>query len=132
MDSGKFVKGQPAWNKGLKGVMKSNKTSFTSEQINEIGKAAEGKPKITKDWVMCLSSEKKVIIDARSGKPYKCRKRMSYAKYVLEQRGIEVPKGCVVYHKDGDMMNNEIENLEVITRAELFKRNREKIYEQRD
>jgi hypothetical protein len=52
------------------------------------------------------------------------RKRISYPKYVLEQNGIEVPKGCVVYHKDGDIYNNDLDNLEIITRAELLMRNR--------
>jgi hypothetical protein len=38
--------------------------------------------------------------------------------------GIDVPKGFVVYHKDGDNSNNVIGNLEVISRAELIKRNK--------
>lgn len=37
--------------------------------------------------------------------------------------GINVPKGFVVYHKDGDNSNNDIGNLEVINRAELLRRN---------
>ena len=36
---------------------------------------------------------------------------------------IEVPKGYIVYHIDGNMYNNDLGNLEVISRGELIKRN---------
>lgn len=36
----------------------------------------------------------------------------------------ELPKGYVLVHKDGNRYNDDIENLEAITRAELLDRNR--------
>ena len=36
----------------------------------------------------------------------------------------DVPKGCVIYCKDGNPENFDIDNLELITRAELARRNR--------
>ena len=126
----KFEKGQTPWNKGLTGYMGANETSFTREKILDKTKDIEGKPKYNgKDSMYCTISERAPRRDARTDKIYMHRKRVSYAKYVLEQNGIEVPKGCIVYHKDGDLYNNELENLEVITRAELLARNREKIYD---
>lgn len=61
------------------------------------------------------------------GKKYYHRKRMSYAKYLAIKSGLEVPKGYVVYHKDGDSTNNDISNLEVISRAELIFRNKREL-----
>ena len=121
----KFQKGQNPWNKGLTGYMGANETSFTREKILDKTQGIEGKPRFNgKDGLYCTVSERKPTKDSRRDKVYMHRKRISYPKYVLEQNGIEVPKGCVVYHKDGDIYNNDLENLEVITRAELLMRNR--------
>jgi hypothetical protein len=50
-------------------------------------------------------------------------KRMRRARFVWENTHGKIPKGLVIYHKDGDRFNDEIENLEMISRAELKKRN---------
>lgn len=42
---------------------------------------------------------------------------------VLKENNIEIPKGFIVYHKDQNRYNDAIENLEVISRAELLRRN---------
>ena len=47
----------------------------------------------------------------------------SKAKYVWLQNGNTYNKGYIMYHKDGDSLNDTIENLECISRAELLKRN---------
>lgn len=121
----KFQKGNTPWNKGLTGYMGANETSFSRDKILDKYKDIEGKPRYNgKDGLYCTVSERKPTKDSRKGKTYQHRKRIPYARYVLEQNGIEVPKGSVVYHKDGDIYNNELENLEVLTRAELIKRNR--------
>jgi hypothetical protein len=36
----------------------------------------------------------------------------------------KLPKGYIIIHKDGDRYNDDIDNLEAITRAELLVRNR--------
>mgnify|MGYP006355478717 CR=1 FL=1 len=54
-------------------------------------------------------------------------KRIQRSKYVWQQVYGEVPKGYVMYHKDGDKFNDELENLECIPRSELIKRNTHKI-----
>lgn len=130
MSSGQFTKGQTPWNKGKTGYMGANETSFSRDKILDKYKDIEGKPRYNgKDGLYCTVSERKPTKDSRKGKIYQHRKRIPYARYVLEQNGIEVPKGSVVYHKDGDIYNNELENLEVITRAELIKRNRGENYD---
>lgn len=120
-----FKKGHTTWNKGTKGIMKPNKTSFTPEMMDEKGKKSLGVERDygKKSGCVCLSDERKLMWNGRDGKFYNTRKRMSYARYVLEQNGVEIPKNHVVYHKDGDYKNNELSNLEVISRGELLKRN---------
>lgn len=54
-------------------------------------------------------------------------KRIHRAKHVWQQVYGEVPKGYVMYHKDGDKFNDELENLECIPRSELIRRNNNRI-----
>lgn len=45
------------------------------------------------------------------------------ARHVWRQANGEIPKGHIVIHKDGDSMNCEIDNLELISRADNARRN---------
>lgn len=45
-------------------------------------------------------------------------------KYIWEKANGPVPKGHVLILKDGDPLNLKLDNLELITRAELIARNR--------
>lgn len=51
-------------------------------------------------------------------------KRERRPKLVWEQAYGALPKGYVIVHRDGDRHNDDINNLEAITRAELLQRNR--------
>ena len=51
-------------------------------------------------------------------------KRVRRPKHIYEQHYGKIPKGYIIYHIDGNKDNDDINNLEVITRAELLKRNR--------
>lgn len=127
-NNGQFKKGMTPWNKGKTGYMGANRTSFTSEMVEAQAEYAVGEPqKPDKDgYITCRIEDKVERTNPRNGKKYYHRKRMSYAKYLAIKSGLEVPKGYVVYHKDGDSTNNDISNLEVISRAELiFRNNRE-------
>jgi hypothetical protein len=48
---------------------------------------------------------------------------MKHARWVYMQAYGEVPAGHVIYHLDGDVYNDDVKNLEAITRAELIKLN---------
>lgn len=120
---GQFKKGMIPWNKGKRGYMGANRTSFTSERVaKERTKYNIGVPHKPDEvgYLVCRIEEKKPHKDSRTGKIYMHRKRISYAKYLLQQQGITIPKGYVVYHLDQDNSNNNLDNLKVISRAELI------------
>ncbi|MBO5857431.1 MAG: HNH endonuclease [Clostridia bacterium] len=127
-NKGQFKKGNIPWNKGKRGYMGANRTSFTSKRVEQertkykLGEAQ--KPDKRDGWLSCRVEERVAHKDSRTGKIYYHRKRISYCRNLLKSMGIDVPKGYVVYHKDGNISNNDIGNLEVISRAELIKRNK--------
>ena len=54
---------------------------------------------------------------------YETKKRKAYARYLWEQVYGEIPRGYVVRHIDGNKFNDEIINLECISRAENLLKN---------
>ena len=118
---GQFQKGMIPWNKGKYGYMSANCTSFTKEDLE--AKRIIGKPRKDRDGMICCSEEK-VPVRSYNGKVYMHQRRVSYSKWLMEKElGRKLESNEVVYHIDGDKYNNELNNLEVITRAELLKRN---------
>lgn len=118
-ENGRFKKGAQPWNKDKRGYMGANKTSFTTDTIKH---AEVGKPQQGHNNIVTATDEKKPVVDKRSGKTYMVHKRESYPRWLLKQNGIDVPSDCVVWHIDGDYTNNDLSNLEVITRAESIRR----------
>lgn len=125
-----YPKGHIPFNKGKVGLINGEgckKTWFTKEKILDKAKKSFGVPKVEHigrgdKRLICLSEEIVYVKNKRNGKTYANHKRIGYARFLLQQQGIEVPKGYVVFHKDGDYLNNDIGNLEIISRAELCKR----------
>ena len=118
-------KGNIPWNKGIHKAtsQKCAKTYFTREQI--MNKTKYYVPKLGKDQLVVSdpTEPRRACKNTHNNKVYQNVRRIPYARYVLKQAGIEVPKGHIVYHIDGNMYNNDIGNLEVISRGELMKRN---------
>lgn len=120
-NSGQFIKGQKPWNKGVFGYMGANRTSFTKTDLE--AKRKIGKPRMGKDQLVCCSEEK-IPVKSRNGKIYMHQRRVSYSKWLMEKElGRKLENNEVVYHIDGNSLNNDISNLEIITRSELLKRN---------
>lgn len=118
--TGRFLKGMKTWNKGLFGWQGANCTSFTKDTIKraEIGTVQQGK-----DQLVCVC-EDKIPMRSRNGKVYMHQKRMSYAKWLMEKElGRKLDRNEVVLHIDGNAYNNDLDNLRVVTRADLAKMN---------
>ena len=118
--TGRYKKGSTPWNKGVFGYMGANKTSFTKDDVKP---AAIGSPRQGKGQLVTTTDETRPT-KSYNGKIYNNHKSMSYPKWLLKKKGIDVPEGSVVWHKDGDYTNNDLDNLEVISRAEALRRNR--------
>ena len=120
-----YKKGNTPWNKNIHKPTspKSAETYFTRERI--MNKTNYYVPRQGKDQVVVAdpTEPRRTYKNKRNNKVYQNVRRIPYARYVLKQAGIEIPKGYIVYHVDGNMWNNDIGNLEIISRGELMKRN---------
>lgn len=111
-NANKFQPGHVPFNKGTRGVMKPNATTFKAGQL----------PHNTKE-------DGAISIRQKEGdKPYKFI-RIAKAKWVLLHRHVwqqangPIPAGHLIAFIDGDTMNCELDNLQMITMAENVKRN---------
>ena len=110
-----FAKGHTSWNKGTKGLTKRNKTSFK-------------KGDIPKNYMGGLRATERDGIEIKIGTYYHPNgtatiKYESLARHNWKKKFGEIPKGMIICHKDKDILNNNIDNLELISRSELLKRN---------
>ena len=108
-----FKKGNVPWNKGLKGIHMSPATEFKKGELTR-----EKHP----SWKGGIHIPKKDCVQILTKTKKKRRPHIIWK----ETHKTKVPKGHVVYHKDGNRYNDDPDNLILITRAELLKINREK------
>ena len=103
--AGCFRKGFIPWNKGKKGYMGANKTSFKKSN----------KPK---NWRPVgserIDSNEYTLIKVAEPNKWVFKHRMIY-----EQKYGEIPKGAVIIFADGNKNNLNIDNLLCVTRDEL-------------
>lgn len=117
----RFAKGHTTWNKGMKGLDLAGERGKATQfkKGHRGGKAAElykpiGTERISKDGYL-----QRKVNDAM---PLQKRWRGVHI-IVWEEVNGPLPKGHSVTFKDGDKQNVAIENLELVTRAALMKRN---------
>lgn len=108
--SGKFIKGVSPWNKGLKGFNPSPDTQFKPN-----GFVGEQHP----SWKGGVQVVKNDCVHVWTGNGVRQRR----PKKIWEEHHGKMPDGYVIFHKDGNKHNDDIDNLEAISRAELLKRN---------
>lgn len=114
----RFSKGHETWNKGMKGLdIGGHETRF--KPGHRSGKAAElyqpiGSERISKDGYL----QRKVNDDM----PLQKRWRGVHI-IVWEEANGPLPEGHAVTLKDGNKQNTDLENLELVSRAELMRRN---------
>lgn len=112
--TGRFEKGSKSWNKGVKGCMGANVTSFKK------GNEPPNRKHLYSERID--SKNGFILIKVPERNPY----TMSPTRYkykhvwVWEQANGPVPEACVVVFKDSNKLNCELDNLMLLTRAELL------------
>ena len=107
---GYFKKGSTPWNKGLKGYMGANKTSFKKGTIPPQYRPV-GSERITKDGY--------IEIKVEDPNKWELKHRV-----IWEQHNGEIPKGHAIIFADGDKSNLDIDNLLLVSRKQLLFMNR--------
>lgn len=114
--NGRFIKGQKPWNKGKKGYMGSNRTSFKKGNI-PANYMPVGSERVNGDDYVDIK-----IADPNIWK----------GKHILvweEQHGT-VPEGHAIIFGDRNNRNFDIDNLICVTRAELLKMNQHRLIQE--
>lgn len=109
-----FKKGCIPWNKGLKGIRLSRKSEFKRgsrphnwKSVGTITVRTEGK-----------RNPNKTFRQARWIKIAEPNIWMPYSRYlVMKKRKREIPRGMVVFHDDNNSLNDNPQNLLLITRG---------------
>ena len=111
--TGQFEKGHKTWNKGLKGYMGANETSFKKGNVPH-----NHRP---------ISSERKTIDGFWEIKVDEPNKWMLKHRWVWEQSNGKIPKGYVLVFLDGNRDNISLKNLKLISRQENLVMNNNKL-----
>ena len=117
-NNGRFKKGCVPANKGTKGIMKATKTSFKKGHIPQNTRKARS-----------ISTRK-----AKNGNYYMHIKIAEPNKwqmlhvYIWETKHGKIPKGYCVIFKDKNTLNTRLDNLMLVSRAELARLNQKYAY----
>ena len=118
-NTGQFKKYKEPWNKGFKGYMGANKTSFKKGNIPPNYKPV-GSERVTRDGY----TEVKI----KDPNKWELKHRHIYKKHYGE-----IPSGYNVIFADKNISNFDIDNLILVSKAEMLMLNREKlIFEDKD
>ena len=112
-NTGQFKKYKEPWNKGLKGYMGANKTSFKKGNIPPNYKPV-GSERVTRDGY----TEVKI----KDPNKWELKHRHIYKKHYGE-----IPSGYNVIFADKNISNFDIDNLILVSKAEMLMLNREKL-----
>ncbi len=113
---GCFQKGATSWNKGVKGYMGSNRTSFKKGHLPHNHKPL---------WSERVGKDDYIAMSVPEKNPYTGFATRFKHKHVWlwEQEHGPVPKGFCVIFKDGDNRNFASDNFSLVSRAELLSMN---------
>ncbi len=108
--TGRFIKGQKSWNKGVKGYMGPNATSFKKGNRPKNWKPL-GTERITKDGYIEIK-----VAERNPYTGFPTRYRLKH-QVLWESVNGPIPAGKIVIFLDGDKSNCAFENLVCISRA---------------
>lgn len=112
-NDGRYAKGHTPYNKGTKGIMKPNKTSFKHGNL----------PHNTKKVGSIVTRRDKngyLYMRIKIAEPNQWQ--MLHA-YIYESKHGKIPKGHCVIFKDKNPLNHRLDNLILVSRAELVRLN---------
>jgi hypothetical protein len=123
--TGQFEKGSVSWNKGKKGYMGPNATSFKKGQLPH---------NHTRLWTERISKDGYIEISIPERNPYTGFPQRYKLKHIWlwEMHNGPVPSGHALIFKDGNRQRVELENLMIVTRSELLSLNLHKYSETPD
>ncbi len=115
----RFVKGHPTWNAGISFTSGGRSAETRFKPGNRSGRAVElykpiGTERINQDGYQ----ERKISDD-----PQFARRWRAVHILLWEAKNGPLPKGHAIVFKDGDKTRIEYDNLELISRADLMRRN---------
>ena len=87
------------------------KRKFTNEELEKMKRNEKGQ------FLLTTGSERYKNVR------YLGRNMGEHRKVWIQNHG-KIPKGHIIYHLDGNKLNNNLDNLKAISRAELLKLNR--------
>ncbi len=115
----RFKKGQPAINKGKKQPDYMTPEAIERTKKTRFQKGSDNGKQLPIGTITILNGKNgkvKVIILGNG-------KRAYLNRHTWAQANGEIPKGMIIVHKDKDPMNCDLENLEMISKAENMRRN---------
>ena len=118
-NTGQFKKYQEPWNKGLKGYMGANKTSFKKGTIPPNYKPV-GTERFAKDGYIEVKVKNPNVWELKH-------------RYIYKKHHGEIPNGYNVIFADKNISNFDIDNLILVSKAEMLILNKNKlIFEDKD
>ena len=114
---GQFQKGHVPFNKGTKGLIKPNKTSFKKGNIPANHKPI-GSERISKDGYIEIK-----IQDGQLNKNWQLKHR-----YIYEKEYGPIPDGSNIILLDGNRQNLELSNLKLVSKAEDLIMNKRQLF----
>ena len=118
-NTGQFKKYQEPWNKGLKGYMGANKTSFKKGTIPPNYKPV-GTERFAKDGYIEVKVKDPNVWELKH-------------RYIYKKHHGEIPNGYNVIFADKNISNFNIDNLILVSKAEMLILNKNKlIFEDKD
>lgn len=117
-NSGRFVAGQPSWNKGMKGLqIDGGATRFKPGHLG--GRAA-----LLKQPIGAERLSKEGYLQRKVNDDTVFHKRWRFVHVMLwEEANGPVPAGLAIAFRNGDKTDIRLDNLECISRRELMARN---------
>lgn len=109
VNRGFFKKGNKSWNKGLKGVNGLNHPNWFKKGMIPVNQLPVGTERLKKDG----------YIEIKQNNGWKAKNRV-----VWEEKNGHIPNGYVIIFLDSDTTNCDIENLSLVSRAELAQLNK--------